>query len=340
MVDKLILNANMICKADRFVPKKCTVEKVIEVSDSEFKKFIENPMKRNYYLSQYKDLMGYYDDSYHGVLFVNMENGDGLLIEAEGSGYARYSQYIPHAMDIISQHDMPPAQKAFQEAIKEIAHDLLAESGEKTEVNYSLDELLLNAGFRRIIKDSVCEAFQAMPEVGSVEIRDGDLHAVKKELVETRLVCPLSIVMEPDNYETDMIDTPSDQLMYCDEEINKKIRESMCDEDEEQRGFMAYSDDEHLRHKVFSVIPTVETIRDDLYGVITVKSYGELNKTELAELSDEISGQLSDGWGEGFEQHPVTIGGEDYYISFWNCDVFYLKPEREVFQSPTQSLKM
>ena len=50
MADKLILNANMICKADRFVPKKCTVEKVIEVSDSEFKKFIENPMKRNYYL--------------------------------------------------------------------------------------------------------------------------------------------------------------------------------------------------------------------------------------------------------------------------------------------------
>ena len=69
-------------------------------------------------------------------------------------------------------------------------------------------------------------------------------------------------------------------------------------------------------------------------------SYGELNKTELEELSDEITGQLSDGWGEGFEQHPVTIGGEDYYISFWNCDDFYLKPESEVFQSPTQSLKM
>ena len=87
MADKLILNANMICKADRFVPKKCTVEKVIEVSDSEFKKFIENPMKRNYYLSQYKDLMGYYDDSYHGVLFVNMENGDGLLVNSEGYDY-------------------------------------------------------------------------------------------------------------------------------------------------------------------------------------------------------------------------------------------------------------
>ena len=340
MNDKLTINTTLLRKESCYEPKPCIVERVVEMSAGAFAKLISKALDNHYLIKKNTDLMYKDNEFYHCILAVDKLNGDGLLIEAEGSGYARYSQYIPHAKDIVAHHDMTPAQKAFQEAIKEIAHDLLAESGEKTEVNYSLDELLLNTGFRRIIKDSVCDAFKAMPEVGSVEIRDGDLHAVKKELVETRLVCPLSIVMEPDDYETDMIDTPSDQLMYCDEEINKKIRESMCDEDEEQRGFMAYSDDEHLRHKVFSVFPTVETIGNDLYGVVTVMSYGELNKTELEELSDEITGQLSDGWGEGFEQHPVTIGGEDYYISFWNCDDFYLKPESEVFQSPTQSLKM
>lgn len=340
MNDKLTINTTLLRKEPCYEPKPCIVERVVEMSAGAFAKLISRPLDDHYLIKKNSDLMYKDKEFYHCILAVDKLNGDGLLIEAEGSGYARYSQYIPHAMDIISQHDMTPAQKAFQEAIKEIAHDLLAESGEKTEVNYSLDELLLNAGFRRIIKDSVCDAFMAMPEVGSVEIRDGDLHAVKKELVETRLVCPLSIVMEPDDYETDMIDTPSDQLMYCDEEINKKIRESMCDEDEEQRGFMAYSDDEHLRHKVFSVFPSVETIGNDLYGIVTIKCYGELSSMELEELSDEITGQLSDGWGEGFEQHPVTIGSEDYYISFWNCDDFYLKPESEVFQSPTQSLKM
>lgn len=76
MAEKLILNANLTCKADRFVPKKCAVEKVIEVSDSEFKTFIENPMKRNYYLAAYKDLMGYYNDVYHRILFLNKENDD------------------------------------------------------------------------------------------------------------------------------------------------------------------------------------------------------------------------------------------------------------------------
>ncbi len=340
MNDKLTLNTTLLRKEPCYEPKPCIVERVVEMSSGAFSRLISKPLDDHYLIKNNTDLMYCDGELYHCILAVDRVNGDGLLIESEGSGYARYSQYIPHAKDIISQHDMTPAQKNLQGAVKEIAHDLLAESGENAEVRYSLDKILLNADFRKIIKDSICEAFQAMPEVGSAEIRDGEFHAVKKELVETRLICPLSIVMEPDDYETDMIDISSSQLMYCDEEINKKIRDSMCDEDEEQRGFMTWSDDEHLRHKVFSVFPTVETIGNDLYGVITVKSYGELSRTELEELSNEITGQLSDGWGEGFEQRPVTIGGEDYYISFWNCDDFYLKPESEVFQSPTQSLRM
>lgn len=340
MNDKLILNTTLLRKEPCYEPKPCIVERVVEMSAGAFGKLISKPLDDHYIISKNSDLM-YQDSEFcHCILAVDKLNGDGLLIEAEGSGYARYSQYIPHAKDIVAHHEMTPAQKNLQGAIKEIAYDLLAESDGNAEVTHSLDEILLNAEFRKIIKDSICEAFQVMPEVESVEIRDGDLHAVKKELVETRLICPLSIVMEPDDYETDMINVPTSRIMYCDEEINKKIRESMCDEDEEVRGFMTWSDDEHLRHKVFSVFPTVETINNDLYGVITIKSYGELSKTELDELGDEITGQLSDGWGEGFEQHPITIGGEDYYISFWNCDDFYLKTEDLVFQSPTQSLKM
>ena len=37
------------------------------------------------------------DDIYHCLLIYDKEQGDGLLIEAEGSSYARYVQYIPNA---------------------------------------------------------------------------------------------------------------------------------------------------------------------------------------------------------------------------------------------------
>ena len=109
MADKLILNANMICKSSGFRPQKCTVGKVIEVSGAEFQHFIEAPTLRNYYLPQYKKLMGFYDDAYHVVLFVNEENGDGILVNSEGADYARYSQYIPNAREIIQRHEQTAA---------------------------------------------------------------------------------------------------------------------------------------------------------------------------------------------------------------------------------------
>ena len=45
MADKLILNADLNYKTAEFIPEKCVVEKVIEVSESEFKKFYEKPMQ-------------------------------------------------------------------------------------------------------------------------------------------------------------------------------------------------------------------------------------------------------------------------------------------------------
>ena len=109
MADKLILNTNLVCKADRFVPKKCAVEKVIEVTDTEFGRLIEKPLERNYYLIKYKDLMGYYNNSYHGVLFVNKQNGDGFFVNSEGYDYARYSQFIPNAKALIQVNEQTAA---------------------------------------------------------------------------------------------------------------------------------------------------------------------------------------------------------------------------------------
>lgn len=119
MADKLILNANMICKADRFNLKNVAVEKVIEVSKAEFKRFVEKPLERNYYLSTYKELSGFYDDTYHGVLFVNSESGDGLLVNSEGADYARYSQYIPNARALVQAHEQTAAMSELEKYILE-----------------------------------------------------------------------------------------------------------------------------------------------------------------------------------------------------------------------------
>ena len=52
----------------------------------------------------------------------------------------------------------------------------------------------------------------------------------------------------------------------------------------------------------------------------------------IADLTSELIGHAADGWGESFEQHPITLGSDKIYISFWNSDDdYFIKPESELF---------
>ena len=332
MPDKLVLNANMVCKADRFVPKKCTVEKVIEVSDSEFRTFIENPMKRNYYFPQYKDLMGYYDDSYHGVLFVNMESGDGLLVNSEGYDYARYSQYIPNASDLIQQHEQTAALDALKTHMDNCIDKWLGKYESESKFDIPLTDLINDVDFGEFFTEYASERLSDDPRIESCELTANDIEVTKRELVETRLYCPLEIMIEDEDC-CDLIEVDSANYIDCDSEINAHIRDDLnYDEAAIERGLAAYFHSEDLDKKVYSIIPKVETRGGELYGVAVVKSYGELEKTEMLELEDYLTSQYADGWGEGYEQREIKLGDDTAYISFWNSgDDYYLKPESEVF---------
>lgn len=332
MADKLVLNANMICKADRFIPKKCAVEKVIEVSDSEFRTFIENPMKRNYYLPQYKDLMGYYDDSYHGVLFVNMENGDGLLVNSEGYDYARYSQYIPNARGIIRDFEQTAALENLKTRMDCCIDKWLEKYEGESKFDIPLTDLINDVDFGEFFTEYASERLSGDPRIESCELTPNDIEVTKRELVETKLYCPLKIMIEDEDC-CDLIEVDSANYIDYDFEINAHIREDLnSDEDAVKRGLAAYFHDDNLDKKVYSAVPRVETCGGDIYGVITVRSYGELSKAEMIDLINDLTGSLADGWGEGYEQREIKLGDDTAYISFWNSrDDYYLKPESEVF---------
>lgn len=332
MADKLILNANLICKADRFVPKKCTVEKVIEVSDTEFRKFTENPMKRNYYLPKYKDLMGYYDDSYHGVLFVNMDNGDGLLVNSEGYDYARYSEYIPNAKDIIQRHEQSEAFDDLKSRIDKSIDRWLEKCGNESKFDIPLADLINDVNFGEFFTEYASERLSADPRFSDCELTPNAFEVTKSELVETKLYCPLKIMIEEEDC-CDLIEVDSANYVDYDSEINEHIRDDLnYDEAAIERGLAAYFHSEDLDKKVYSAVPEVETRGGELYGVITVRSYGELSKAEMIDLINDLTGSLADGWGEGYEQREIQLGDDTAYISFWNSrDDYYLKPESEVF---------
>lgn len=52
-------------------------------------------------------------------------------------------------------------------------------------------------------------------------------------------------------------------------------------------------------------------------GVITVESE-PLSHWKLQKLLEFIAGQLSDGWGETFEQQSVLDTADEFFVEFWS----------------------
>jgi hypothetical protein len=74
----------------------------------------------------------------------------------------------------------------------------------------------------------------------------------------------------------------------------------------------------------FCEIPGVESIKavevtEDGMFRVEVNATSDLSVEEMKEW---LSGQYSDGWGEGFEQNPIKVGKLDVYVSTWSSSEF------------------
>ena len=68
-----------------------------------------------------------------------------------------------------------------------------------------------------------------------------------------------------------------------------------------------------------------------LYGKIDCYLTEALTPEETERLRDAISGQNSDGLGEGFEQREIPIDDGDLYVSYWHSgDDYFLYTEDEM----------
>lgn len=122
----------------------------------------------------------------------------------------------------------------------------------------------------------------------------------------------------------------SDLVQYL-EIIEEAIERENC-EGEEARGLMHYFDESREgAAKVVSAHPKVADVDGELYGVLECKIRDPLTEEEIKILKDFWTGQMSDGWGEGFEQQPLTVEDGEIYISFWSRKSFWsVMTEREL----------
>lgn len=145
----------------------------------------------------------------------------------------------------------------------------------------------------------------------------------------------LNLVTEKWTYPED-----TSSLLPILDEINELI-----DEDIQEVGGLAYYLDDRYpeaKEKVRDIRIGVMELEGKVVGLAVVRAIEELSQQGIEEIKDYLTGQYSDGWGEGFEQRPIKewreeVEYEEYdeeeddyytytdyenrelYLSFWGC---------------------
>ena len=113
-----------------------------------------------------------------------------------------------------------------------------------------------------------------------------------------------------------------DLLQYADS-VDEAVKKDIADFNGDLMQY--YREDDSVRHKVVSAVPSVEIRGNKLCGCLNVELRESLNEGEQAVLCDYISGQYSDGWGEGFEQRDIRVEDGTLAVHFWQDHDFELK---------------
>ncbi|WP_418775725.1 hypothetical protein [Hominenteromicrobium sp.] len=98
-----------------------------------------------------------------------------------------------------------------------------------------------------------------------------------------------------------------------------------------------YHEDDSVRGKVVTAIPSVEVHGNKLCGCLTVELKEPLLDDEQTVLCNYISGQYSDGWGEGFEQRDIRVDDGTLAVHFWQEDGFKMTPSFEKNPKPEKN---
>ena len=154
--------------------------------------------------------------------------------------------------------------------------------------------------------------------------------------VTTKYYCPLTIqVHSRDSYgdiDEDGYEEDAEFAARHEDLIRQKMLEYNASDEVNMAEY--FHGNNGVSEKLRSAEWDFERRNGELYGCITVLTAGPLTEDEEQDLKDWISGQNSDGLGEGFEQQEIYFDGTRYggfmYVSLWNSgDDYYIDNQDE-----------
>ncbi len=172
----------------------------------------------------------------------------------------------------------------------------------------------------------ICEFAERLEKIGAT------VEPVTEPMVKLteRFYCPLKLaIFERDEYgdlEEDGYDLDGRFAAQYEDEIKDLLKKEHSYDGCDPKSMATYQDNP----KVLSAEWDVQEIRGTLYGMTVVDLAAPLSLSEEKKLKAWITGQNSDGFGEGLEQREFEIDDGEGYLSFWNSGSdYFVKNETE-----------
>lgn len=154
--------------------------------------------------------------------------------------------------------------------------------------------------------------------------------------VKAVFFCPL--IGNIDEGDGDMFTVGDSYLADSADEIAYALKRYTANDENDMAAY--YNKDDGVKEKLTSAVWSVELHDDKLFGRIDCSLKEALTAEETEALRDWLTGQCSDGLGEGFEQQPIDTMDGELFVSFWNSGDDYAMMTEDEFDEYRQQNEM
>ena len=192
------------------------------------------------------------------------------------------------------------------------------------------DSLIVSRLLNDIKDEAMQEEIERNALNGQYETKENMYEDIRKMKIEFAsahedFYCPLQATIIDENGNEWNI--AQEDLPVYENEIQLKIE--VCQEaDMDMAAYVGKH--ANMRDKLLYVEWGVENRNDRLYGKISCHFSTPLSAEETERLKDAITGQNSDGFGEGFEQRGIKTEDGEIHVSLWNHEEYFLKSGEEM----------
>lgn len=158
--------------------KECEIEKVIKLSQKEYQSFAQNMLQYFDFMKENENIMYVKDGIWHCLLVMGEESEDGVLVQSEGAGYARYSAYLPSAAVLLERRQVNTALKELEKVLSEAADAIVQEGIRETgdgEYTALLEEVLEQTGLGDYLRGQLAGILKERQEVKEVFVTCGGI---------------------------------------------------------------------------------------------------------------------------------------------------------------------